>query len=33
MGLELKKGLELFFQKPLKQIIIHSLPMFFCIAP
>jgi hypothetical protein len=28
MGLELKRGFEVFFSKKLKQIIIHPLPMF-----
>jgi len=28
MGLQLEKGLELFFQKKLKQNITHLLPVF-----
>jgi hypothetical protein len=31
MGLELKRGLELFFSKKLKQTIIDPLPMFFVL--
>jgi hypothetical protein len=33
MGLELKRGLELFFQKKLKLTINHLLVVFFRIAP
>jgi hypothetical protein len=32
MGLNLEKGLELFFSKKLKQTITHPL-LVFCVAP
>ncbi len=32
MGLELKRSLELFFSKNLKQTIAHTLPQLFVLA-